>query len=437
MKRRLLDSLFIVLITLLLAFTANRAMNLWVLRLAFPETFALDDVSWEDFSFKLRPNPQREERIVLVNIATGGRREIAQQIMQVSRLKPRVIGIDVFFNCTKGKRDSIHCPQLLDTLGNLMLAEAIKEAGNVVMVSRLEQTKNLIQHSDESIYDSLELSDEEFIKYATTGFGDLPVHSSIRETTDSDIPIHEIREITPARTVSGKTELFFGVRLAWLYDSIVTQRFLKRNRSYEWISYRGSVNPYHYDLGSRVIKKPAYLRAIDIDSLANGFYTEKDFKDKIVLIGFLGDYLNDPAFESRFYTPLNPTFAGRSMPDMLGLPIMANVISMILNEDYINEASVFLTWLVSFIVLILNVQLFIWLYRRQNVWYDSLCFIIPVLQIVVYSWLRLELLAEFNFRMEFEGIIYLIAFVSFSVNLYFGPLLSLIKRKSRVNSSTP
>ena len=33
----------------------------------------------------------------------------------------------------RGLRDSINCPALLDTLGNLMLSQAIQEAGNVVL----------------------------------------------------------------------------------------------------------------------------------------------------------------------------------------------------------------------------------------------------------------------------------------------------------------
>ena len=42
-------------------------MNLWLLRIAFPETIALEGFHWEDFVFKLRPDLPMENRIVLVN----------------------------------------------------------------------------------------------------------------------------------------------------------------------------------------------------------------------------------------------------------------------------------------------------------------------------------------------------------------------------------
>ena len=59
-------------------------------------------------------------------------------------------------------------------------------------------------------------------------------------------------------------------------------------------------------------------------------------KDKIVLLGFMGINLNDKTFEDIFFTPLNERYAGKSFPDMYGVVIQANIISMILNKKYIN-----------------------------------------------------------------------------------------------------
>ncbi|MBA4056437.1 MAG: hypothetical protein C0490_17105, partial [Marivirga sp.] len=99
---------------------------------------ALADVELTDYVFSdLRDDPNVEEKIVVVNIGNLSRAQIAQQIRIVSKYKPKVIGLDAFFDCSKGLRDTVNCQQLKDTLGNLMLSDAIKEAGNVILVSKV------------------------------------------------------------------------------------------------------------------------------------------------------------------------------------------------------------------------------------------------------------------------------------------------------------
>ncbi len=50
----------------------------------------------------------------------------------------------VFSMCFEGFRDTVNCPQLKDTFGNLMLSNAIQEAGNVVLVTKVLQADTLL-----------------------------------------------------------------------------------------------------------------------------------------------------------------------------------------------------------------------------------------------------------------------------------------------------
>lgn len=97
------------------------------MRIVFPETIALENFHWEDFVFKLRPDLPVEKRIVLVNIGKAGRSEAAEMIEIINEQKPKVIGVLVFYNCEFGLRDSVNCPQLIDTAGNRSLSEAIRK----------------------------------------------------------------------------------------------------------------------------------------------------------------------------------------------------------------------------------------------------------------------------------------------------------------------
>jgi len=59
-------------------------------------------------------------------------------------------------------------------------------------------------------------------------------------------------------------------------------------------------------------------------------------RGKILLLGFLGDSLTGKyTSEDKFYSPLNGKMIGRSLPDIYGVEIHANIIRMILSREYI------------------------------------------------------------------------------------------------------
>src|SRR5262249_37902769 len=142
---------------------------------------ALKDFRMTDYAFSnLRPDPLVDERIILVNIGTLDRRGIAQQIQILNTFNPRVIAYDGFFNCEGGLYDTLNCPQLLDTLGNLMLASSIQEANKFVLGSKLMQTDSVAQY-DVEYYDSLEVSDPMFSTDSKIGFASLPTDATYQE----------------------------------------------------------------------------------------------------------------------------------------------------------------------------------------------------------------------------------------------------------------
>ena len=415
MKKTLLQIIAVTVITFSLSWAADRLMNLWLLRIAFPETMALEDFHWEDFVFKLRPDLPMEKRIVMVNIGQARRREIGKMIEIINEHKPKVVGVLVFFNCLDGLRDSVNCPQLLDVEGNRSLSSAIRKTKEIVLATALRSSSSSMKNNLDKI-DSIEYSDYQFSHYSHNAFASLP------QANYQDIK--ESRSFFPQYIVGNKVENSFSIQVCLLYDSTKTMLFLQRRNNEEIINFRGNVGNYQYNLGSTVLNKEKYFETVEYDSLMLGNYAKGLFENKIVLIGYLGDYLNDPTYLDKFYTPLNATFAGRSYPDMLALVVHANIISMVLNEDYINQLSDFWEHFILILIVTLNAILFIALYRRNSIWYDSLCFIIPVVQIVFISWLRIELMTDYAFRLDLQNVLYLIAFVSFATNLYFGPLLS-------------
>ena len=372
---------------------------------------ALKDTELTDYAFnKLRPDPTVDERIVLVNFGTLKRREVAQLLQNISQFKPRVIGMDALYNCEGGLRDSINCPQLLDTLGNMMLSSAIQEAGNVVLGSKLMQTDSL-GRIDTNDMDSIEMSDPVFTNYVQTGFVNIPTDATYQE----DVKIS--RTILPSRIVNGKKELAFSVRMAMMYDSVKTKKFLARGKDEEIINFRGNIEVRQLRINSLKNEETATTNfgtmffVVDADDVLTGNVSPELFKDKIVVMGYLGDYLGDDAWEDKFFTPLNKKLGGRANPDMFGPVVHSNVVAMILNEDYIDVLSDWQKILIAILVCFLTVALFMTIDEKLPIWYDALSVIIQLFFIAILMLVIIYMFADYNIKLELDLTITIIALV--------------------------
>jgi hypothetical protein len=137
----------------------SNILQLGVLDVFDPIGQALGDTELTDITFsKLREDPEIDTNILIVNTGLLSSEEVGEQIRNISRFKPKVIAIDVFYNCPEGFTDSINCPIAYDTLRERPLGEAIANAGNVVMVTKLLQSDSLFNKygGDIDIFDSLE-----------------------------------------------------------------------------------------------------------------------------------------------------------------------------------------------------------------------------------------------------------------------------------------
>jgi CHASE2 domain-containing sensor protein len=392
---------------------------------------ALQDTELTDYAFNnLREDPRVDERIILVNIGQLSRGEIARQIQIISESKPRVIAIDVFFGCEGGLRDSINCPQLLDTLGNLLLSNAIKEAGNVVMGEKLMQTDSLAKF-DSDIADSLQISDAIFSDYSKEGFTSLPTNATYQE----DVKI--CRSIWPKKMIKGKRELAFSVQTAMQYDSNKANRFLARDKEEEIINYRGNIEVLRHKTNSLKNKEtnttnyPTMFFVVEYDDLFKGNFVPEMFKDKIVIMGYLGDYLGDSAWEDKFYTPMNKKIGGRANPDMFGMVVHANAIAMILNEDFIDELTEWQKNVIAFVLCLFTVALFAFIDKKLPIWYDALSVIIQIALILLIMTLIVEIFAHQNLKLDLSLTILVFALVGPCYDIFKSLQNEIISRLSR------
>lgn len=418
MKKFWFQSFLITLFVFFMLWGVTVVADLKVFSAFDPVSQALKDFELTDYVFsRVREDPLVEERIVLVNIGVLSRRELAQQILLINSYGPKIIAFDGFFNCEGGLRDSVNCPALLDTLGNLMLSSAIQEAGNVILGTKLMQTDSLAKF-DSNEADSLETSDPMFRDYALEGFVTLPTDATYQE----DVKI--CRSIIPKRVIYGKDHLYFGVQIAMQYDSAKAIKFLARNKDEELLNFRGNIEVIQLRIESLKNKEtgtsnyPTYFYVVDADQMMREEVLPSMFKDKIVIMGYLGDYLGDAAWEDKFFTPLNKKISGRANPDMFGPVVHANAVAMILNEDYINEIDTWAKYAIAAFICFLTVALFIFLDRTLPQWFDALSVLIQLAEVLIVSLLMVNAFAWWSLKLDLTITMGVSALVGPSYDIY-------------------
>ena len=96
-------------------------------------------------------------------------------------------------------------------------------------------------------------------------------------------------------------------------------------------------------------------------------------------------------WRTKHFTPMNEKYVGKSPPDAFGIVIHANIIQMLIEQDFI---SVVPTWLITLLTVVLTFMAlcyFIWLNKKQLASYILRLNILQLLFIVFFVWISLFL----------------------------------------------
>jgi CHASE2 domain-containing sensor protein len=376
------SSIFLLtIISFILTFLVSMLSQTSLFRFIFPETIALENFDYTDYVFQLRKSDKHSQDIVIVNIGNLKRRQIAEQVRILSKYQPKVIAINAFFDCIGRRRDTVNCPQLTDWEGNLALSDAIRAAGNVVLVNR-----PLAKQVDGPI-DSLRKSDDIFTDYALA-----QGHSHLGNNNDAYQKTY--RSFTPQLFTKNETFRSFAVEIAFAYDSISTSKFLSRKKTFEFINYTGDI----FDLNGE--NSDARFYSLDTNDIFEETFTPESIKNKIVMLGFLGEFLGDRAVEDKLYTPLNDGGFNGEMPDMFGTVVQANVVQMIIDENWIDSMSEIGEYIFAFVVTFLHITVLLYTLNKWPAWFDAVAIALIPLQLLMYAYLRIYAFYYYAYKIE-------------------------------------
>lgn len=409
-KKFWLDTILGTAFILLLMFAFSQLTYFKIFDVLDPIGDAFADMETTDIVFsQLRESPTGEENIVLVNIGMEKRAGIAYLISIINQHNPKVVGVDTFFKSPK------------DSIGDLLLEESFAAVENLVLVSKNDYKFEAIEDEDENLpFDTIIYSLPRFAQHGKSASANFITAAADQED------LKMCRTFAPKETINGEENYHLAVQLAMEFAPEKAEKFLQRNKEVEIINFKGNV----FDYGATKFGTTFY--ALDVEDVYNQNFTPDIIEGKIVIFCYLGNYLGDrQALEDKYYTPLNDKYVGKAHPDMFGGVVHANVLAMILNENYIDSMSDNWSYFWAFFLLYINVMLFSYIYKVMPKWYDGMTKLIQVIEAFALFTLVLIVFNTYDYKLEANLAIIAILLSGDLLELYFGVVKNLLTREGR------
>lgn len=326
-----------------------------------------------------------DSRIFVINTGVTDRQKIITAINFLQRNSVRVIGVDILFDSLSGNAQDTVFHNLVINSRSSVFAKVYHGRAHGNTSDSAEFSHSFLVPADQQFYVNLSTDD---------GY-----------TARSFQPFYNGPGAAPS----------FPVAIAARMDSTSVDNLAARGFIKEWINFRRFQSATTDQSGRKERSFPNYA-ITDIERFLSdtASYGNDYFRNKAVLFGFC-DIKPTAPLKDRYFTPLNQVPVGRSLPDMYGVVIHANIISMILDHDYINELNVFITLFIASLIFIFNYVLFERIHNRKYFFNLALIRLLQLLQFVILFSVSIWMLAQHNLKL---GFVMLVATIIFSFELW-------------------
>ena len=323
-----------------------------------PIKLGLKDFDFNDIAYsklgKADHTPP-DKKVVIVNIGQADREGLAMMIDKVGSMKPKVMALDVLFF---GEKDPVQ---------DSLLNEVFKRNKNLIAAHQLLMSG----------------PDGDTIKTTGDYFKTASQYAFVNLFTDS---LSSVRYYEPfEKDYKKKLYKSFSSAIIEAYDSTAYKKLRKKGNSKTLINYSRHVGQY-------LVINWEDLMAENVDSSA--------LKGKIVLFGYLSPNKDD--ISDKFFTPMNPRFYGKSVPDMNGIVIHANVISMVLEDNYVKKLPSWAGLLIAIVVCWLHMSFFVRYYLESHIWFHLVAKILQVASAIFFVWLGIYLFDRYRLKVDLK-----------------------------------
>ncbi len=323
-----------------------------------------------------------DSNIVLVNLGDLNRRGIAKLINTINKYEPAVVCLDVFLKKRKTNEQDVP------------LRNALNNTKNLIMPSKL------IYSSEHKSFISFETSNPFFIENATLAYANLIIDDFDYFDNEQERELARkwyaktIRRVSTRLKVNGELSYNMDATIVRFYAPDKFEKLVQRKDSVELIDYKRNIDKYiTFDIKD--------IFEDDSDKLSV-------IKDKIVMVGFMGPDLQTLVNEDLYFTPLNPQYIGKSFPDMYGVVVHANVVSMILDESYFYEFPENVNFALKIIILYIMMTGLSFLRFKFDLMYEPLSITLVFASLVAWFVFMLYLFNVHNLYFELTDLFFYI-----------------------------
>ncbi|MEO7924227.1 MAG: CHASE2 domain-containing protein [Chitinophagaceae bacterium] len=330
-------------------------LNLGVIN---PIKLGLKDFDSNDMSYsKLgkAAHTERDTNIVIINIGHADREGIAYMIDKTASMKPKVMALDAVFD-NPG-----------DPIKDSLLRASFKKNPNLVVA-----VKYIADTLDEH---KLVLTRNYFLKDAHQ-YGYVNFPNEEKETT---------RYFFPVKKSLDTTIPFFSTTILKFYDTAAYKKLVHKGDKKVMVNYSRHTNQYLVINGEDLLMD-------NVDSSA--------IKGRIALLAYVNT--NPEDIEDKKFTPMNEKFAGKSWPDMNGIVIHANIISMAMEDNYIKKLPSWANLLIAILVCWLFMSFFIRYYLESHIWFHLIAKIVQVISAILFIWLGIYLFDSYRLKVDLK-----------------------------------
>jgi CHASE2 domain len=373
------DTLFATIaVFIFLIVLGSIPINFYVLN---PMKTALKDFDFNDMKFAELVEDDKiklDTNIVIVNIGKGDRQDIARIINLVNEYKPKVIGLDALF---EEERDSTK---------DALLRETFINTKNLVVGCYLEPGDTFVVRKD---YFHDVTPDKGFVNFVSENIGTRRFYSPFFELADhTNVPS-------------------FTTAIVEKFDKAAYDKLVSRHKEVETINYSRRDNKYF---------------VVEPDTLVNDGVDTNVIRNRIVLLGYVN---KDPVdIEDKLFTPMNAKIAGKTLPDMNGIVVHANIISMVLKGNYINKAPKWVAWVLAIIIGWIHMSLFIRYYLESHIWFHLVAKLAQVFSVIFFAYVGIYIFNKFDLKLEMKYTLYVIA-LAVDVIYFYEAFVTWLHRK--------
>ncbi|MEO7983662.1 MAG: CHASE2 domain-containing protein, partial [Bacteroidota bacterium] len=183
-----------------------------------------------------------------------------------------------------------------------------------------------------------------------------------------------------------KTYQSFSAAVVQAYDPVAYEKLEEKGRHHAvLINYERHVSQY---------------LVVNYEDLLMGNVDDPAIAGKIILFGYINNDRND--ISDKFFTPMNERYYGKSIPDMSGIVLHANIISMALDNNYIKKLPSWANWLIAILVCWLHMSFFIRYYLESHIWFHLIAKIAQVFSIFLFTGLGIYLFNSYRLKVDLK-----------------------------------